>query len=205
MQGGIQLRSALSAPLLESLAQSGQKRFVSQACFSRSTCGMRYELSAGDADIDDPINRVFPGVRELAHNELRASTLGCERRLLATRPHAFAQEVRIERRERNDENCEIRPKARDGDRAGTMVAGGRMASAHADKEANEEIRLRSTATRSPKNRPRWHMAPANGRVVSGRVVRPDGASSAGSCSAPGMLTERLPIRAHKRSVIINFD
>src|SRR5262249_29342709 len=45
-----------------------------------------------------------------------------ERRLLAARPHAFAQEVRIERRERNDhddsEDCEIRPKARDGDRAG---------------------------------------------------------------------------------------
>src|SRR5262245_56776952 len=44
-----------------------------------------------------------------------------ERRLLAARPHAFAQEVRIERRERNDhddgEDCEIRPKARDGDRA----------------------------------------------------------------------------------------
>src|SRR5262245_27066673 len=44
------------------------------------------------------------------------------RRLLAARPHAFAQEVRIECRERNDhdggENCEIRPKARDGDRAG---------------------------------------------------------------------------------------
>jgi len=40
-----------------------------------------------------------------------------ERRLLAARPHAFAQEVRIECRERNDhddgENCEIRPKARD--------------------------------------------------------------------------------------------
>src|SRR5262245_30785157 len=45
-----------------------------------------------------------------------------ERRLLAARLHAFAQEVRIERRERNDhdddEDCEIRPKARDGDRAG---------------------------------------------------------------------------------------
>src|SRR5262249_16373010 len=38
------------------------------------------------------------------------------------RPHALAQEIRIERRERNDhdggEDCEIRPKARDGDRAG---------------------------------------------------------------------------------------
>src|SRR5262245_2178183 len=45
-----------------------------------------------------------------------------ERRLFAARPHAFAQEVRIKRRERNDhddgEDCEIRPKARDGDRAG---------------------------------------------------------------------------------------
>src|SRR5262249_28282472 len=45
-----------------------------------------------------------------------------ERRLLAARPHALAQEIRIERRERNDhdggEDCEIRPKARDGDRAG---------------------------------------------------------------------------------------
>src|SRR5262245_5584197 len=45
-----------------------------------------------------------------------------ERRLLAARPQAFAQEVRIERRKRNDyddgEDCEIRPKARDGDRAG---------------------------------------------------------------------------------------
>src|SRR5215475_15794526 len=45
-----------------------------------------------------------------------------ERRLLAARPHALAQEVRIERCERNDhddgEDCEIRPKARDGDRAG---------------------------------------------------------------------------------------
>src|SRR5262245_54682951 len=45
-----------------------------------------------------------------------------ERRLLAARPHAFTQEVRIERRERNDygggENCEIGPKVRDGDRAG---------------------------------------------------------------------------------------
>ena len=44
-----------------------------------------------------------------------------ERRLLAARPHAFAQEVRIERRERNEhddgENCEIRPKARDGEQA----------------------------------------------------------------------------------------
>src|SRR5215204_4311267 len=38
-----------------------------------------------------------------------------ERRLLATRPHAFAQEVRVERSERNDhddrEDCEIGPKA----------------------------------------------------------------------------------------------
>src|SRR5262249_5487147 len=45
-----------------------------------------------------------------------------ERRCLAARPHAFAQEVRIERRERNNhddgEDCEIRPKARDGERAG---------------------------------------------------------------------------------------
>src|SRR5262245_14214074 len=45
-----------------------------------------------------------------------------ERRLLAARPHAFAQEVRIEHSERNDhddgEDCEIRPKAWDGDRAG---------------------------------------------------------------------------------------
>src|SRR5262249_38098683 len=45
-----------------------------------------------------------------------------ERLLLAARPHTFAQEVRIKRRERNDhddgEDCEIRPKARDGDRAG---------------------------------------------------------------------------------------
>ena len=45
-----------------------------------------------------------------------------ERRLLAARPHAFAQEVGVERRERNDhddgEDCEIGPKARDGDRAG---------------------------------------------------------------------------------------
>src|SRR5262245_4040104 len=45
-----------------------------------------------------------------------------ERRLLAARPQAFAQEVRIERRKRNDhddgEDCEIRPKARDGDPAG---------------------------------------------------------------------------------------
>jgi hypothetical protein len=45
-----------------------------------------------------------------------------ERQLLAARPHAFAQEVRIERRERNDhddgEDCQIRPKARDGDCAG---------------------------------------------------------------------------------------
>src|SRR5262249_24370134 len=45
-----------------------------------------------------------------------------ERRLLAARPHALAQKVRIERRERNDhddgEDCEIGPKARDGDRAG---------------------------------------------------------------------------------------
>src|SRR5262249_36393831 len=53
-----------------------------------------------------------------------------ERRLLAARPHAFAQEVRIERRERNDhddsENCEIRPKVRDGDRSGcSEQCGGR--------------------------------------------------------------------------------
>src|SRR5262249_25078575 len=45
-----------------------------------------------------------------------------ERRLPAAPPHAVAQQVRIERRERNDhddgENCEICPKARDGDRAG---------------------------------------------------------------------------------------
>src|SRR5262249_51347831 len=45
-----------------------------------------------------------------------------ERRFLAAWPHAFAQEARIEHRERNDhddgEDCEIRPKARDGDRAG---------------------------------------------------------------------------------------
>src|SRR6516165_8016060 len=45
-----------------------------------------------------------------------------ERRLLTARPHAFAQEVRIEHREGNDhddgEDCEIRPKARDGDGAG---------------------------------------------------------------------------------------
>src|SRR5262245_54989132 len=45
-----------------------------------------------------------------------------ERRLLAARPHTFAQEVRIERRERNDhdggEDCEIGPKAKDGDSAG---------------------------------------------------------------------------------------
>jgi hypothetical protein len=45
-----------------------------------------------------------------------------ERRVLAARPHTFAQEVRIERRERNDhddgEDCEIGPKARNGDRAG---------------------------------------------------------------------------------------
>jgi hypothetical protein len=45
-----------------------------------------------------------------------------ERRLLAPRPHAFTQEVWIERSKRNDhddgEDCEIGPKARDGDRAG---------------------------------------------------------------------------------------
>src|SRR5262249_20101547 len=45
-----------------------------------------------------------------------------ERRLLAARPHAFPQEVRIERGKRNDdddgEDCEIGPKARDGDRTG---------------------------------------------------------------------------------------
>src|SRR5262245_46795515 len=45
-----------------------------------------------------------------------------ERRLLAARPHAFAQEVRIERRERNDhdggQDCEIGPKSWDGDRTG---------------------------------------------------------------------------------------
>ena len=45
-----------------------------------------------------------------------------EWRLLAARPHAFTQEVRIERSKRNDhddgEDCEIDPKARDGDRAG---------------------------------------------------------------------------------------
>src|SRR5262249_52110831 len=42
--------------------------------------------------------------------------------LLAARPHAFAQEVRIERHERKDhddgEDCEIDPKAGYGDSAG---------------------------------------------------------------------------------------
>src|SRR5262245_8870913 len=45
-----------------------------------------------------------------------------ERRLLASRSHAFAQKVWIECRKRNDhddgEDCEIDPKARDGDCAG---------------------------------------------------------------------------------------
>jgi hypothetical protein len=46
-----------------------------------------------------------------------------ERRLLAARPHAFAQKVRIERHERNDhddgKDRKIGPKARDSDRAGS--------------------------------------------------------------------------------------
>src|SRR5215470_16995733 len=64
---------------------------------------------------------VEPG-NDPMHEQNEREDLQRERRLLAARPHAFAQEVRIERHERNDhddgEDCEIRPKARDGDRAG---------------------------------------------------------------------------------------
>jgi hypothetical protein len=59
------------------------------------------------------------GINEVEKTQAAISEL---LRLLAAWPHAFAQEFRIERRERNDhddgEDCEIRPKARDGDRAG---------------------------------------------------------------------------------------
>jgi hypothetical protein len=64
---------------------------------------------------------VEPGSHPM-HEQNQREDLQRKRRLLAARLHAFAQEVRIERRERNDhddgEDCEIDPKARDGDRAG---------------------------------------------------------------------------------------
>lgn len=55
------------------------------------------------------------------HKQNQREDFQREWRLHAARPHTFAQEVWIEHRERNDhddgKDCEIRPKARDGDRA----------------------------------------------------------------------------------------
>src|SRR5262245_66461956 len=78
-----------------------------------------------------------------------------ERRLLAARPHAFTQEVRIERSKRNDhddgEDCEIGPKARDGDRAGSgEQCGGRGDHEQAGLEVGRDWHLLFTTSKEAK-------------------------------------------------------
>jgi hypothetical protein len=76
---------------------------------------------------------IEPGKDPMREKNQREEPQG-ERRLLTARPHALAQKVRIERRERDDhdggEDREIHPKARDGDRAGCREQCG----AHSDHE-----------------------------------------------------------------------
>jgi hypothetical protein len=64
---------------------------------------------------------VEPG-NDPMHEQNKREDSQRDRQFLAARSHAFTQEVRIERRKRNDrddgEDCKIDPKSRDGDRAG---------------------------------------------------------------------------------------